>query len=158
MPPSQPPGFIAQGGVWVVLQNALTLSVLIAGPVGHSVSWHWAWRAPGIPLIGIAAWLGLGGVLALGRNLSPYPRSERAKQVVQTGVYGLVRHPLYGCLITGGVGWALVWSSPTAVALALAHALALLGKAQIEEEWMRQRFPEYDAYARHVHRFIPWVW
>jgi len=142
----------------VVLQNALSLSVLIAGPVGHSQDWHWGWRAPGIPLIGLACWLGIGGVVALGRNLSPYPRSERAQQVVQTGVYAWVRHPLYGCLISGGMGWALLWSSHAAVALAIAHALALLGKAQIEEEWMRERFPEYDAYARRVRRFIPWVW
>ena len=158
MPPNPPAGFVARGGVWVVLQNALTLSVLIAGPVGHSFDWHWGWRAPGIPLVALAAWLGIGGALALGRSLSPYPRSERATEVVQSGVYAWVRHPLYGCLICGAMGWALLWSSYTAVALAVAHALALLGKAQVEEEWMRERFPDYPAYARRVRRFIPGVW
>jgi protein-S-isoprenylcysteine O-methyltransferase Ste14 len=69
----------------------------------------------------------------MGSQLSPYPCSDRASRIVQTGVYGLVRHPLYGCLMSFGFGWALVWSSPTAVALAFAHALALLGKARVEE-------------------------
>jgi len=158
MPTPKLAGFVERGGAWVLLQNALTLSVLVAGPVGHSIDWHWGWRFPGMPLLALTAWLGICGVVALGRNLSPYPRSERAQHLVQTGIYALVRHPLYGCLITGGMGWALLWSSPAAVALAIAHALALMGKAQVEEAWMRQRFPEYAAYSRRVRRFIPWIW
>jgi protein-S-isoprenylcysteine O-methyltransferase Ste14 len=153
-----PNGFIARGGPWVVLQNALTLSLLAAGPLGHAYPWSAPVRALGVPFLLVSAWLGIGGAVAMGRQLSPYPCSDRASRIVQTGVYGLVRHPLYGCLMTFGFGWAFVWSSPMAVALAFAHALALLGKARVEEEWMRQRFPDYPAYAARVRRFIPWIW
>lgn len=153
-----PAGFLAKGGPWVVLQNALTLSLLAAGPLGYAAPWSLPIRLLGVPLLLMAAGLGVGGTIAMGRHLSPYPFSNRAPHLIQSGVYALVRHPMYGCLMAFGFGWSLVWSSGTAVALAFAHALALLGKANVEEAWMRDRFPEYPAYAARVRRFVPWIW
>jgi protein-S-isoprenylcysteine O-methyltransferase Ste14 len=52
-------------------------------------------------------------------------------------------------------GWALSWRSAPALLLAVAQALLLRSKATLEEERLRARFPQYDAYARRVPRFLP---
>jgi len=158
MAATEPQGFIARGGPWVLLQNALTFALLFAGPVGQATPWHWGWRMGGAGLLCLAAILGIGGIWAMGRHLSPYPFSTRPPEIVRTGAYAWVRHPLYGCLMAFGIGWALLWSSAAALALAVAHTLTLLGKANAEEVWMRLRFPEYPAYAARTRRFIPLLW
>jgi protein-S-isoprenylcysteine O-methyltransferase Ste14 len=151
-------GFMARGGPWVLLQNALTLALVIAGPLGQDAGWHRGWRIPATALLALAAILGIGGAWAMGRHLSPYPYSTRPPGLIQIGIYAWVRHPLYGCLMAFGFGWAMAWSSGCALALALAHTLALLGKANAEEVWLHQRFPDYPGYAARTKRFIPGFW
>lgn len=157
-PPSN--GFFRQGGVWVLVQNGLTLSLVLAGPLGQGQGRAWpdALRMLAIPCLGLSAGLGFAGLLALGRQLSPYPRSVRPTHLICSGIYSRVRHPLYGSLMTFGFGWAVAWSSAPAVLLAVLQVLVLLGKSSVEEAWLRQRFPDYPAYAARVRRFIPWVW
>lgn len=154
----QPGGFLDRGGRWVLLQNAFTLSLVVAGPVGHLEAWPAPIRWIGFSFLALASFLGISGAWAMGRHLSPFPRSHRARHLIRDGIYRRVRHPLYGALITFGFGWALVWSSPTAVALAFGHALTLVGKASVEEAWLRSRFPEYPDYTRATKRFIPFFW
>ena len=74
-----------------------------------------------------AAFLGRG-LLDLGRNLTPVPRPREDAELVETGVYSLVRHPMYGALIVTAVGWGLVAASP--LTLLLAGTLARLLRPQ----------------------------
>lgn len=75
---------------------------------------------------------------------------ERARLQV-SGVYGLVRHPMYGGLILIGLGWSLA-SSPLALVVTAALLLVLEAKSRLEESWLEQRFPEYDAHRSRVRR------
>ena len=82
----------------------------------------------------------------------------REQPLVQTGIYGLIRHPLYTAVFCGSVGWALVWQSWPALLAALALAPLFDAKARREERWLRQKFPEYAGYERQVRRFVPWIY
>ena len=77
---------------------------------------------------------------------------------VQTGVYGRVRHPIYGGLIAGSFGWV---SWPTLAVAALGMAAVLLGffelKSRREEAWLEARFSGYAAYRARTRRLIPWI-
>jgi protein-S-isoprenylcysteine O-methyltransferase Ste14 len=147
--------FFRQGGLWVLAQNLLTLAVLGFGPAFRGPPWHWTCIALGGTLFLAGAGFGIAGVRALGRNLTPYPRPRATAQLVQTGIYGVVRHPLYTSLIMLTLGWSLGWSSWPALVLALGLAVVLDRKARAEERWLRGKFPEYTAYSQRVRRFVP---
>ena len=68
-----------------------------------------------------------------------------------------MRHPLYTSVVLVCVGWALTWGSLVALLLALVMLPFFYAKANVEEGWLRQKFPEYNAYERRVRRFVPGV-
>lgn len=142
---------------WVGVQNLLSLAVVVCGPLqGHG--WHDGFGAAGVILFLIGAFLGVKGVRDLGaqRVASPVPGAEA--RLIETGVYGWVRHPLYASLIASGLGWSLIWRSEAALVVTMMLTGWLLAKARLEERLMTARFPEYAGYARRVRRFIPGVW
>ena len=150
--------FIQRGGLWVLGQGMLLCAVMAGGPI-----WRGQWHSLGITLCGVGLLLvsavcGITGAASLGQNLTPFPKPSAGAQLVQTGIYGLIRHPLYTAVFCGSVGWALVWRSWLALLAAMALAPLFDGKARREERWLRERFPQYRDYERRVRRFIPWVY
>lgn len=150
--------FIHKGGVWVLAQNLLTLAALCLGPAVHGDPWAWIWRRVGATVFFVGAVLGVAGVRALGRNRSVYPMPLADGHLVQTGVYSIVRHPLYSSLILLTLGWSLLWSSSPGLIVSFALTLVLNGKAIREERWLREKYSEYGRYAGRVRRLIPWVY
>ena len=51
-----------------------------------------------------------------GENLTPFPEPLPGARLVESGAYRLVRHPIYGGLILGALGWGLLTASPLALA------------------------------------------
>ena len=151
-------GFVQPGGWWVVGQLMLFSAIVILGITGRTAS------KPLLPLLcgGVflmaSAICGICGVMALGRNLTPFPRPSAGAQFVQHGIYGLIRHPLYTAVICAAAGWSLIRSSWPALAVSLALAVFFDAKARHEERWLRQQFPDYLRYERRVRRFIPWIY
>jgi protein-S-isoprenylcysteine O-methyltransferase Ste14 len=151
-------GFLQRGGLWVLGQSAL-LCAIIAGGILCRNQWHcFPLTLYGAFLLLVSAGCGLAGAVGLGRNLTPFPKPSAGSRLVQTGIYGLMRHPLYTAVFCGSVGWALVWQSWPALFAALALAPLLDAKARREERWLRHQFPEYAGYEQRVRRFVPWVY
>ncbi|GDY23996.1 hypothetical protein LBMAG56_53430 [Verrucomicrobiota bacterium] len=149
--------FITKGGLWVVTHNVLSVAVVVLGPV-FSGQWHQpASVAVGAVLFVAGGALGIAGVRALGANRTPYPQPLAQAQLVRTGVYRWVRHPLYGSLVLASLGWALLWQSAAALLVTPLLAAVLLAKSRREEEWLRLKFPEYADYSAATRRLIPWV-
>src|SRR5262245_20292441 len=96
-------------GEWYVVAQFVLLGLVFIAPwlMGRSAwpaPWGWlAWIAGGLLLMLGLALVTLGG-LALGRNLSPLPHPTDEAILVETGIYGLVRHPIYSGLIAGCFG------------------------------------------------------
>lgn len=151
-------GWVDRGGLWVWGQNFLTLAVLALGPIYHGQWQQLAGTITGAMLLGTGAVFGLAGTRALGRNRTPYPKPLEAAQLVEHGIYALVRHPLYSSLMLMSLGWASVWRSWPALVAALVLAILLDAKARLEERYLREQFTAYDDYARRVRRFIPKVY
>ncbi len=93
--------------------------------------------------------------------LSPLVRiqSERQHQVVSTGVYGVVRHPMYLGALLMFVGAPLLlgalWALLVAGVLAIVLAVRIVG----EEKLLIGELAGYDDYRRRVrYRLLPWVW
>jgi len=151
-------GFIERGGFWIAGQG-----VLMAGVVAGAWVWRDQWQSPVTIILAIGAFVlaavfGLLGAVALGRNLTPFPKPGQRVTLVRHGIYGLVRHPLYTSVMLASLGWTLIWASGPALALTVVLGLFFNAKAAREERWLRERFPEYQDYARRVRRLIPWIY
>ena len=94
----------------------------------------------------------------LGAYWSATVTIKEGHQLITTGPYAIVRHPIYTGLLLALVGTALAvgeWRGVVAVALA---AVSIYPKIRLEERWMREQFGEkYRAYCQHVPALIPFV-
>ena len=91
--------------------------------------------------------------------LSRVVEVQEGQRVIDTGLYGIVRHPMYFAVtllylsipLVLGSWWALLVMSPCILLLAL--------RIKNAEQVLRQGLPDYIAYTERVrYRMIPWVW
>ncbi|MEI9902194.1 MAG: isoprenylcysteine carboxylmethyltransferase family protein [Hyphomicrobium sp.] len=86
-------------------------------------------------------------------------QSERGHQVISTGPYAYVRHPMYAGAIFYFLGFALLLGSWWAVAIAAVIVVIFGFRAVWEEETLKAELEGYAAYAERVRfRLIPGVW
>jgi protein-S-isoprenylcysteine O-methyltransferase Ste14 len=122
-----------------------------------------------LPLAAWPFWLGsgltAGGLLFtvwarlhLGRNWSGTVTIKEGHELVTSGPYAIVRHPIYTGLLLAFLGPALAlgeWRGVLAFALA---AGALWRKLRVEERWMQQQFGDaYQTYSQRVATLVPFV-
>ena len=151
-------------GEWFLVAQILLCGLVIFGP--HRVCGQPAWPFPfgracpvtGSVLMVVGCVLFFAGWFRLGRGLSalPYPR-DRAT-LVQTGPYGLVRHPMYSGLLALGFGWALLAQSWLTLVYAAVLFVFMDLKSRREERWLVERFPTYGEYRQRVRRLVPFVY
>jgi protein-S-isoprenylcysteine O-methyltransferase Ste14 len=109
----------------------------------------------GAPLIAAALIVLVWGVRSLGRNLTPGTEPLAGARLVTSGAYARVRHPIYTGVVLLLAGYTLAWSNWTlALIVGLIGWQYFEGKARAEEKWLLRRFPDYEAYMRHVPRRV----
>jgi protein-S-isoprenylcysteine O-methyltransferase Ste14 len=86
-------------------------------------------------------------------------QAERQHAVVDTGVYRIVRHPMYIGIMLLNVGLAS-WLESYAGAIATIVPAGLLAvRIVFEERFLRRELPGYNAYVEKVrYRLVPFVW
>ncbi|MGL5060363.1 MAG: methyltransferase family protein [Microcoleus sp.] len=164
-------GFTREGwrnnsrGEYLVLLQGLLLTVFIILPV---------YQPPGLKIEStqliyvtwiLASAIGLGavillvkGLIDLGKNLTPLPYPREDGELIQTGIYGIVRHPLYGGLILAAFGWT-IWRISLSHLVATAILLIFFDiKARREENWLSEKYPEYLEYRQRVKKLIPGIY
>jgi len=145
----------SRGTVWVVIQFALMMAILVVAPLWRAQWSGWWAPATGGALLVLGGWVGKRGDLDLGSQRTPFPRPKDDGQLVTRGIYARIRHPLYAAVIALGFAWALLWRSEPALILAALQVPFFDAKARREERWLRERFPDYPDYMKRVKRFIP---
>ena len=98
------------------------------------------------------------GFAALGRNLSPFPKPRDDSNLVESGIFSVVRHPIYSGVTLCAFGWGLVWSSIVAIVAALVLLLFFDIKARREERWLEAKFGGYAAYKARVKKLVPYLY
>jgi protein-S-isoprenylcysteine O-methyltransferase Ste14 len=86
-------------------------------------------------------------------------QAERDHKVVDTGVYAIVRHPMYAGIFLFNVGMAL-WLESYAAAIATLVPISVLAlRILFEERFLRRELAGYEDYTRRVrYRLVPFVW
>ena len=86
-------------------------------------------------------------------------QEERRQTVIDSGVYGVVRHPMYAGAVLLLIGMPLWLESYAAAMLASLPIGALAVRILVEERFLRRELAGYDAYTERVrYRLIPFVW
>ncbi len=86
-------------------------------------------------------------------------QEQRRQSVVETGVYRVVRHPLYCGVVFLLVGIALWLGSYAAACASIVPIAVLIARVLVEEAFLREHLVGYDAYARRVgYRLVPLIW
>jgi len=95
----------------------------------------------------------------LGRNWSGTVTLKQDHELIQSGPYSVVRHPIYSGILLALFGTVLVHPRIGGFLAVLVAALTLRLKSLTEESFMIDRFGmQYLEYQRHVKALIPFVW
>lgn len=163
-------GFSAQwwrgekGEYWVLGQTVLSVGFLLL-PVYPAIAlanlspiWKYGdWGLTGIFGL-IAALLLLSGSFELGENLTPLPHPKHDGELVTSGVYGVVRHPIYSGVIFLEIAYSCWKLSLSHVIGAIILLLFFDIRARKEESWLSTKFSDYELYRSQVKKLIPWIY
>jgi protein-S-isoprenylcysteine O-methyltransferase Ste14 len=116
------------------------------------------WRA-GLGLLLFA--LGLGFAiwirLHIGRNWGTPMSQKDDPELVTSGPYGLVRHPIDSGVLLAGVGTAVALSRLWLIAMVLA-GIYFVYSATVEERYLTKQFPnDYPMYSRSTKILVPLI-
>jgi protein-S-isoprenylcysteine O-methyltransferase Ste14 len=79
--------------------------------------------------------------------------------LIDTGLYGHIRHPFYLGFLVFFLGLALWLESYAGVAALLLPFAFLVARIKVEEKTLRVTLPGYPEYTRRVrYRLVPFVW
>ncbi|MGE5361647.1 MAG: methyltransferase family protein [Bacteroidales bacterium] len=126
---------------------------------------RFGWSDPSRGVVVTALFVSLAGYLAIlrvflenrwaGRTIETYV----GQQVIATGPYAVVRHPMYAGSAALYVATPLALGSWWGVLPALAFIPVFVLRIRNEEEVLVRELPGYDDYRRRVrHRLVPFVW
>jgi protein-S-isoprenylcysteine O-methyltransferase Ste14 len=144
---------------------------LLAG--GLLIGWHdgpWGWLGTRLWPRSLAAyWIGVALVAAglafsvwarvhLGRNWSGVVTVKQGHELIRSGPYGYVRHPIYTGLITAVLGTAVTSGTVRAALGLVVIVVSFVVKLRREEVFMRETFPgDYERYAAQVPALVPFT-
>jgi len=109
-------------------------------------------------LLILSAYFGLAGYFLLKRKGNSVENFENTTLLVKSGVYGLIRHPLYFSLFLLGTGVMMKDITLPTVILGAVNLAAVWFTALTEEKEMIEKFGEpYKEYMKETKMFIPFI-
>ena len=118
-----------------------------------------------VSLFGLALYVAGWWIMTLAMKINPFAvpvvrlQEERHQRVIDTGIYAVVRHPMYAGFVPMVVGPALWLESYVAALLAVVPIAVLAVRSVFEERFLTRELKGYEAYTEKVHyRLIPFLW
>ena len=150
----------AQKGVLAFSGLMFIGSFVVAG-----LDWRFGWSKVSLPVTIIASILFLAAyglyaeVMRENAYLSRTIRVEEGQRVVDTGLYGIVRHPMYSATLLLFLAMPLVLGSWYALVPMAFYPAIIIVRLLDEEKLLTRELPGYEAYKQKVkYRLIPFIW
>ena len=94
----------------------------------------------------------------LGKNWSRSVTVKQNHELITSGPYALVRHPIYTGILTGFLGSAIAEGQVRSLIAFVLVSAVLWFKLRLEERWMQETFGDSNAaYSRRVAALVPYV-
>jgi protein-S-isoprenylcysteine O-methyltransferase Ste14 len=147
-----------------LINVGLVLTVIAAGVIS-ALDHRFAWSTPSTAVVVIGnvlvfVGLGLAELVVVQNNYAAATIVVEADQpVVSTGLYGLVRHPMYVGALIMMVGMPLALASYWGLLTVIPAVVVFVARIVDEEKVLRQELDGYNEYTEKVHyRLVPGVW
>jgi len=139
--------------------------MFLAGFVVAGLGFRFGWYTLPTPVVTfatvafLAAYLLYAEVLRENTYLSRTIEVQKGQKVIDTGLYGVVRHPMYSATLLLFLSMPLVLGSVYSFLIFLAYPLIIAKRIKHEEQFLEQELDGYRAYQQKVkYRLIPFVW
>ncbi len=106
-------------------------------------------------LAGIGIVIIIISMLQLNKNLSPFPTPPKNSELVVSGLFSYVRHPIYSGILMTTFFIAIYLNSGYKLLIFLLLAVLFYFKSEFEEEQLGKRFQGYKSYKAGTGRFYP---
>jgi protein-S-isoprenylcysteine O-methyltransferase Ste14 len=111
----------------------------------------------GLLLFGLGLGCAVWARVHIGRNWGPPMTQKDQPQLVTSGPYRLIRHPIYSGILLAGVGPAMAVSWLGMIAVVLAGAYFVYS-ATVEERYLAKQLPDsYPDYKRATKMLVPFI-
>ena len=130
---------------------------------GLNYRFKWTSLPDGIVILGIVVFLCsymmFGEVLRENQYLSRTIKVEENQTVVDSGLYGIVRHPMYSASVLLFLSMPLVLNSIISFVIMLGYIPLIVKRIRNEEEVLEKELVGYTEYKEKVrYRLIPFIW
>ena len=145
----------------IKLSGLMFLAGFITAGLNFRFGWH---TLPdgvviGAAVVFLAAYVLYAEVLRENTYLSRTIEVQEGQQVVSTGLYGIVRHPMYAVTLVLFLSMPLVLGSALAFIVFLAYPFIIMKRIRNEEEVLARELNGYPEYMQKVRwRLIPFIW
>ena len=145
----------------VAMSGVMFIAAFVVAGLNHRYLWSvlpsWAvWVAVALFLL---SYLMYASVLRENAYLSRTIEVQQGQKVVDTGLYGIVRHPMYSATILLFLSMPLVLGSLPSFVIMLAYIPLIVKRIRNEETVLLEGLDGYADYCSKVkYRIIPFVW
>ncbi len=144
---------------------ALSGLMFLCGFIAAGLDFRFGWSAmpDQLPICGavlfIAAYVLYAEVLRENTWLSRTVRVQDGQQLVDTGLYAVVRHPMYTVTILLFLSMPLVLGSWVAFVIFLYYPFLIARRIKNEEQVLEAQLKGYAEYKKRVkYRLVPYIW
>jgi len=140
-----------------VIAVVVILLIRLGAFRGHGLNTD-PWRAGlGLVLLVLGLGFAIWARVHIGRNWAAPMTQKDDPELVTSGPYHLVRHPIYSGILVAGVGTAVALSCLWLTAVALV-GVYFLYSATVEERYLSEQFPDsYPVYKRSTKMLVPFL-
>ena len=145
----------------VKLSGLMFLAGFIVAGLDYRFSWFPLPQAVscGAAVVFLVAYILYAEVLRENTYLSRTIEVQEGQTVVDTGLYGIVRHPMYAVTLLLFLSMPLVLGSVISFVIFLAYPLIIAKRIRNEEQVLEAQLPGYKEYKQKVkYRMIPFIW
>ena len=147
--------------VVVALSGLMFIAAFVVAGLGVRFSWPMLpdWASWAGAVLFLASYALYAEVMRENAYLSRTIEVQEGQHVVDTGLYGIVRHPMYSATLVLFLSMPLVLGSAPAFAIMLVYLPIIAKRIQNEEQVLRAGLEGYEEYTGRVKwRLVPHVW
>lgn len=145
----------------VKLSGLMFLAGFIVAGLGFRFGWYSlpTWAVTVAAVLFVAAYILYAEVLRENTYLSRTIEVQANQKVIDTGLYGIVRHPMYSATLILFLSMPLVLGSVFSFVIFLAYPFIIARRIKKEEEFLEKELEGYREYKQRVrYRLIPFIW
>ncbi len=145
----------------VKLSGLMFLAGFIVAGLGFRFNWYTLPKGvvTGASVVFLVAYILYAEVLRENTYLSRTIEVQENQKVIDTGLYGIVRHPMYSVTLLLFLSMPLVLGSIYSFLIFLAYPFIIAKRIKNEEEFLEKELDGYREYKQKVkYRLIPFIW